>query len=261
MEKSARLGQHFLINPGIGDRIVALVPPGREPLLEIGPGRGVLTRRLLERFPGRALTVVEKDPRLAAALQKELGDRAHVVASDILACRAADLAGREKIFLVGNIPYLISTPLLEWVLFQHESWSGGVMMTQDEFARRLMQASGPLPAALRAFFSLTPVMRVSPGSFNPPPKVFSRVFALAPRQPGIEPAAFHGFLKQCFFHPRRTLRNNLREHFPQSILDTMLEQLGIPSNTRAEAIPDPILLALFTRLSSPGNKQQTRNNE
>ncbi|MBN1196504.1 MAG: ribosomal RNA small subunit methyltransferase A [Candidatus Aminicenantes bacterium] len=259
MAKSTRLGQHFLVNTGVADRIVALVPPGKGPVLEIGPGPGVLTRRLLDRFPGRALTLVEKDPRLAAELQQELGDRAHVVASDILSCRAADLAGREKIFLVGNIPYLISTPLMEWVLFQHRSWSGGVMMTQDEFARRLMQGSGPLPTAMRTFFTLTPVMRVSPGSFNPPPRVFSRIFALKPRQPGIEPAVFHSFLKQCFSRPRRSLRNNLAKHYPQSVLDTVLGNMEIPPNARAEALPDNQLLSLFTHLLPPGDRVQTPN--
>lgn len=259
MAKSARLGQHFLVNPGVAERIVSLVPAGEKPILEIGPGPGVLTRRLLERFPGRALTMVEKDPRLAAELQQELGDRAHIIASDILSCRAADLFPGGDAFLVGNIPYLISTPLLEWVLFQHASWSGGVMMTQDEFARRLVQGSGPLPVALRAFFTLTPIMRVSPGSFNPPPKVFSRVFALAPRNPGINARKFHTFLKQCFGRPRRSLRNNLMKQYPQPVLDTVLENLEIPPNTRAEAIADHQLLSLFTRLLPPGDGLQTRN--
>lgn len=261
MAKSTRLGQHFLVNAGVADRIVALVPPGNGPVLEIGPGAGVLTRRLLERFPGRRLVVVEKDSRLAAELFQELGDRVHAVASDILSCRPADLFAGGDAFLVGNIPYLISTPLMEWILFSHDAWTGGVIMAQDEFARRLMQGPGPLPAAMRAFFTFAPVMRVSPGSFNPPPKVFSRIFTLVPRNPGVNARNYHAFLKQCFSRPRRSLRNNLFRHYPQSVLDTVLKNLGIPPHTRAEALPDNQLLSLFTRLPPPEDGQQTRNTD
>ena len=248
MTKAAPLGQHFLVNAGVADRIVAQVPPGDMPVLEIGPGRGVLTQRLLERFPGRFLTVVEKDPRLAAELKTRWHDRLRVINTDVLACRADDLVPKGQAFLAGNIPYLISTPLLEWVLFHHQTWSGGVLMTQDEFARRLMEGSGPLPTAVRTFFKLSPVMRVSPGSFNPPPKVFSRIFTLTPGEIGVEVRVFHGFLKQCFHRPRRSLRNNLKEHYDPSVLDTALEQCGIPPNARAEALKDSALLALCARL-------------
>jgi len=248
MAGSTPLGQNFLVNPGVAERIASLAPPGEEPVLEIGPGKGMLTRRLLERFPGRALTVVEKDPRLAGRLKEDLGGHLRVVNSDVLTIRMADLYPRDQVFLFGNIPYLISTPILEWVLFQHSAWRGGILMTQDEFARRLMEGSGPLPAALRTFFDITSIMRVSPGSFHPAPKVFSRIFTMAPREPGADPREFHGFLKQCFRRRRRSLRNNLREHHPAVELDAVIEEVGIPPNARAEALPDADLLALFEML-------------
>ncbi|MDY0296892.1 MAG: 16S rRNA (adenine(1518)-N(6)/adenine(1519)-N(6))-dimethyltransferase RsmA [Acidobacteriota bacterium] len=253
MRRSAPLGQNFLVNDGVAQRIVDQVPATDEPVIEIGPGRGMLTRRLLERFPGRRLIVVEKDAHLAAQLRLELKDDIQVICRDVRECRAADISPGAGAYLVGNIPYLISTPLMEWILFSHEVWTGGVMMTQDEFARRLLQGSGPLSTAIRTFFTLTPVMRVSPGSFNPPPAVYSRIFSLAPRDPGVNARNYHAFLKRCFIHPRRSLRNNLRNHFPPSILDNMLEQLDIPADTRAEAVADPDLLALFTRLLPPGD--------
>lgn len=255
--KSARLGQNFLVNPGVADRIVSLVPSGDGPVLEVGPGQGVLTRRLVERFPGRPLTVVEKDPRLAIELEERWGDRLRVINADILSTRAADLVPRGHAFLTGNIPYLISTPLLEWVLFAHATWCGAVLMTQDEFARRIMEGSGPLPAAIRAFFTLTPIMRVSPGSFRPAPKVFSRVFTLAPREPGVDPGAYHSFLRLCFTRRRRSLRNNLRDHFPEEVLDSALEQLQLPPNARAEAINDALLLALHAHLADDAHRHNS----
>ena len=255
--KSSRLGQNFLVNPGVADRIVSRTPPGVGPLLEIGPGQGVLTRRILECFPHRPLTVVEKDPRLAMEVEERWGDRVRVIRQDVLTCRVEELVPKEKAFLVGNIPYLISTPLLEWVLFAHATWCGAVLMTQDEFARRIMEGSGPLAMAMRAFFTLTPVMRVSPGSFRPAPRIFSRVFTLAPREPEVDPRAYHAFLRLCFTHRRRSLRNNLRDTFPGDALDAALEKAEIPENARAEALPDAPLLALYSHLANDAHKDNS----
>ena len=137
----AELGQNLLTDPRIAVRIAALVPPG--PVLELGAGRGALTRLLAERPD--PLTAVELDPRSVARLRRLLGQGADVVQADMLRFR---LTGRHHV--VSNVPFGITTPLLRHLLGQR-AWITAVLVLQWEVARKRAAVGGTtlLTAAAR----------------------------------------------------------------------------------------------------------------
>jgi 16S rRNA (adenine1518-N6/adenine1519-N6)-dimethyltransferase len=208
-----RLGQHFLIKGSILERIAAAVCP--EPcglVIEIGPGRGALTERLLKRA-GR-LVAVEVDANLVEHLRRKFSGepRLEVVHADVL---ETDLAQWGRAPIAGNLPYYITSPILEKVTRMEVPRA--VFLIQKEVAERL--AAGPgsraygfltVQTALRAQARI--LFDVKPGAFHPPPKVDSAVVLLEPRPHNLEIADrddFVRFLKQCFRQKRKTIRNNL----------------------------------------------------
>lgn len=104
MGKSARLGQNFLRDANIARRIVDLVPPGSGPLLEIGAGKGILSERLVGKFPGRRIALVEIDAFLLAELERRFHGRAEILHQDILQLDLAALFPGKTVTLVGNLP-------------------------------------------------------------------------------------------------------------------------------------------------------------
>ena len=111
MPKSAKLGQNFLHDRNVARKIVDLLHEQQRPLLEIGAGKGILSELLLERFAGRQVTLVEIDPALAAELERRFRGRAEIIGSDILQVDLAALFPRDKVTVIGNLPYHISKPL------------------------------------------------------------------------------------------------------------------------------------------------------
>jgi 16S rRNA (adenine1518-N6/adenine1519-N6)-dimethyltransferase len=211
-----KLGQHFLASDATLVRIADLIcrhADGR--ILEIGPGRGALTRKLIER--SRAVTAIEIDSALALQLRTEF---ASVPNLEIVSGDAMDFDFRQwNVGLVaGNLPYYVATPLIEKTV---RAGLPGVFLIQKEVAQRL--AAGPgsrdygfLSCTTQLFSDPVLVFTVAPGAFRPPPKVDSAVVQLTPadrsRELGIgDPEAFLKFLSACFRQKRKTLRNNLRE--------------------------------------------------
>jgi 16S rRNA (adenine1518-N6/adenine1519-N6)-dimethyltransferase len=184
---SRRLGQNFLCDPRVAARIAALVADPAEPVLEIGPGLGALTTLLAR--TGRPLAAVEVDFRLAEALAGTLAPwpTARVVRGDILEQRIADLfAGDTPVTVVGNLPYSITTPAIEWILAQGPRVGRALLMVQREYAERLAAAPGTKAyGSLTVFVSLhaevATLFRASPGAFHPRPEVDSVVLEMKPR--------------------------------------------------------------------------------
>ena len=189
---SRRLGQNFLQDPRVADRIAALAADSLTEILEIGPGLGALTERLAGL--GRRVVAVELDLRLADALEKRLdpgraGNRGsvRVVRGDILEQRLEDLLpGSGTVIVVANLPYSITTPAVEWVLAQGARVRTAYLMVQREVAERMTASPGGKEyGSLSVFLSLhaevEPLFRVSPGAFYPRPEVESVVVRLTPR--------------------------------------------------------------------------------
>jgi len=214
---SRRLGQNFLIDPRVAERIAALVEDPKEPVIEIGPGLGALT--MLLAATGRELTAVELDLRLAEALETRLAQlpSARVVRGDILEQRAEDLVSGPAT-VVANLPYSITTPALEWIVRQGGRVSRAVLMVQREYAQRLSakpggKEHGSITVFLQLHAEVRVLFRVSPGAFHPRPEVDSVVLELMPRPyPGTtaeERASVEHLARTGMGTRRKTLANAL----------------------------------------------------
>ncbi|CAN5135022.1 16S rRNA (adenine(1518)-N(6)/adenine(1519)-N(6))-dimethyltransferaseRsmA [soil metagenome] len=249
------LGQHFLHDAGIVERIVQAVHPlPGETLVEIGPGQGAITFPLLRRHG--AITVIEFDRDLITPLSEAahaLGDLT-IIHKDVLKVDFGKLAGEGRVRVVGNLPYNISTPILFHVLEHAEAIVDMHFMLQKEVVERM--AAGPgskiygrLSVMLQAVCSVEPLFEVPPQSFRPPPKVDSAVVRLVPLDPaktGIGDAAmFERVVREAFGQRRKTLRNSL-----QTVCDSdAIVAAGLRPDARAEQIPVEGFIKLSGMLS------------
>ena len=238
-----QLGQHFLHDRHVIDNILLAVSPRPgEMLVEIGPGQGAITFPLLRKHG--SLTVIEFDRDLITPLSEAahgLGDLT-IVHKDVLKVDFGKLAGDNRIRLVGNLPYNISTPILFHVLEHAEAIVDMHFMLQKEVVERMAAAPGSkvygrLSVMLQAVCDVVPLFDVPPGAFRPPPKVDSSVVRLLPRPVGSagisDPAQFERLVRDAFGQRRKTLRNAL-----SSICDeAALRRIGIDPGIRGETLP------------------------
>lgn len=250
-----RFGQHFLHDPAVIQRIIAAIDPARgERLVEIGPGEGALTLPLLER--GARLTVIELDRDLAARLESHpaAGDRLQVVRGDALKVPLAELAAPgERLRLVGNLPYNVSTPLLFRFVAQLAVIRDMHFMLQREVVERMAagpgsKAYGRLSVMLAVACRVEPLFDIGPGAFRPPPQVWSSVVRLEPWAeppfPLPDPARFAEVVRRAFGQRRKTLRNAL-----SGIVDeAQIRAAGCDPGARAETLPPEA----FARLALAG---------
>ena len=210
-----RLGQHLLHDQGVLDRIVsALAFSEGQLVVEIGPGRGVLTRRLLA--AGARVRAVELDSYLAGRLREEFAEepRFELIEDDILNVDIGALAQGEVAVLAGNLPYYITSPIIRRVLAAGRNYERAVFLVQLETAQRIAARKGSrdyayLSALTRMQCDPEVLFNVPPGAFSPPPRVQSAVIRLTSRDDGAPDPAFVRFLEAAFRHPRKTLLNNL----------------------------------------------------
>lgn len=247
-----RFGQNFLHDPGVIQRIVDVIDPRPgQRLVEIGPGQGALTRLLLAR--AGALEAIELDRDLIAPLQALSTPAAPLTVheADALRFDFARLAGAgDKLRLVGNLPYNISTPLLFHLLDQATVIEDMHFMLQKEVVERLAATPGGgdwgrLGIMVQYRCAVTPLFVVRPGAFHPPPKVDSMVVRLIPHAaPPVsvkDPATLARVVAQAFSMRRKTLRNALKG----SVGQTQWEALDIDPQRR----PETLSLAEFARIA------------
>jgi 16S rRNA (adenine1518-N6/adenine1519-N6)-dimethyltransferase len=206
-----RFGQHFLVDTGVLHAIVAAIAPKPgQRLIEIGPGLGALTQPLLERC-GK-LTVIELDRDLAARLRKNAA--LEVIEADVLKVDVATLG--ERLRLVGNLPYNISTPILFHLLPHAARVEDQHFMLQAEVVERM--AAGPggkdygrLSVMLQWRYHIESVLDVPPHAFEPPPRVNSAVVRMIPwPQPApVDPARLEALVAAAFSQRRKLLRHSL----------------------------------------------------
>ena len=225
-----KLGQHFLRDAGVLARIAsAACPEPTGTLIEIGPGRGALTGYLVPLC--ERLVAIEIDRDLIAPLKVRF-PTVEVVEADIL---AADLSAYAATAVVGNLPYYITSPIVERVL-EIEGLKSAVFLIQREVAERIAARHGKrdygyLSAITQLVADVELLFTVPPSAFSPPPKVDSAVIRIVPK--ATRPLRFEAlkqFLGICFQHKRKTLRNNLRLLYPA------IEQ-RTEAGLRAEQIP------------------------
>lgn len=211
------LGQHFLHDQRTAQRIVEslLLATGEEGVLEVGPGMGVLTRYLTG-IPSVALKVVEIDRDSVAYLRSHYPGL-EIIEGDFLTL-PLDALFRSPFSIIGNFPYNISSQIFFSILTYRNVVKQVVCMLQKEVADRIAAPHGSktygiLSVLLQTFYNVEFLFKVSPGVFNPPPKVMSAVVRLARNErtslPCEEEFFFH-VVKQAFNTRRKTLRNALK---------------------------------------------------
>ena len=245
-------GQNFLVNEGAIATIVGATLSSQAPrLLEIGPGPGVLTERLLA--DGRPLWAVDLDPEAYDLLRERFASKVHFHLLQGDAVRIP-LPEGEPWSVVGNLPYNAATPILARLLTESIPWERMVLMFQLEVAQKLMgvpgtKAYGPLSVLAQLCAKLTRLVKLGPGSFRPAPQVDSAVVQFEPRAdaPSLaERAALLTVLHRSFAHRRKTLANN----WQGSLSVEALTNVGLASALRAEVITPAAWLAATRALIS-----------
>ncbi len=246
--QAPKLGQNFLVSTTAPRAIVEALGDLRQAtVIEIGPGRGMLTSVLAPR--AHHVLAVEVDPALAASLPDRLptGSSVDVIQQDILQFDLVAWAERRqtRVQVIGNLPYYISSPILMHLFAHSACIDRAVLMTQREVAERIVAVPGSsdyglLSAITQMYATAEQLFTLPPEAFSPPPKVFSTVFRLTMHsrfdELGVTPESFLPFLRQAFALKRKTLVNNLRlaGYVPEAI-SRAFTRCALDPNVRAEA--------------------------
>lgn len=247
-----QLGQNFLVDEHILNRIVeaADIAPF-DGVFEIGPGAGVVTRELAER--ARLVLAVEKDRALTPILQSSLEgtNNVKILYNDVLEVDLVKLwdefADCDRVSVVANLPYYVTTPILFHLLESGVRLHHIVVMVQREVAERLVAAPGKkdygaLTVAVQYYAEVDKIQRVAPGCFVPPPNVESEVVRLRIRpRPPVDvsnPRLFFRVVRAAFAMRRKTLVNNLAHSFglQKSVCEDLLRRCGIDPMRRGETL-------------------------
>lgn len=235
------LGQSFLISPRVADALVAALEPGpQDTILEIGPGHGVLTDRIVGRVA--RLVAVELDRILARRLARKYGQAVEVVETDFL---RFDFAALGTVKVIGNLPYNISSQIIFRLLEEGHNWSLAVLTTQREFAARVLACPGSKEyAALSVFCECVctreKLFNIAPACFRPRPRVVSTAFRLRRRKEPLitvsDPEGFKRLVKACFGQRRKTLVNNLAHELAlgKSEVRKIITEAQLTATARAE---------------------------
>lgn len=244
MRPKKKLGQNFLVDKNIQAKIIRACHLSRQDtVLEIGPGRGELTRGLLK--GSNKVIAVEIDRDLCQSLKEELGlfENFELLNIDILKLDISGLRAQGKLKVIANIPYYISSPIIAHLL-RHKGCIQEIYLTlQKEFAQRLTACPGTKDygafSCFAQFYSRPQALFIIPaGAFWPSPKVdssFVRLEILA--KPAVKvknEELFFKLIRAGFNQRRKLLKNNLSRIFPQAKADNCLDKLGIDEKARAE---------------------------
>ena len=266
-----KLGQNFLTDHSAAGRIVeALGDVSESTVVEIGPGRGVLTDLLVGR--AQHVLAIELDRVLGAQLRMKYAHHSgiEILEGDVLDIDFESLLRRPRVAgdanhpftgparVVGNLPYYITSPVLQHLFSFHHLFSTIVILVQREVADRIAARPGGreyglLSATVQFHARIEKLFTLPPGAFSPPPKVHSTVLRLTidPQEEalGVRSKEFLEFLKLSFGQKRKTLVNNLKPHYPEAKIRAALEKAGVRRDARAEALPLAKAAVVFRALT------------
>lgn len=240
-----RFSQNFLADKNIARKIVDYleITPD-DTVLEIGSGRGTLTSLMTPWC--RRLVSFEIDRDLITELQAKFSDQKNVeiVNTDFLKADPSDYTG-DKFKLIGNIPYDITSPLLDWMITHRARISRAVITTQKELATRISSKPGgkdwaPVAIFCQCFFEIEQVLTIPPAAFYPPPRVYSATLVFKPdaRFDITDWDYFRTVVREAFRHRRKMLVNNLHGAFNigKDNIQAVLRDIGLDENIRAEQV-------------------------
>lgn len=232
------LGQHFLKDHNIARKIVQSISPGQRNILEVGPGKGILTRFLLER-ERVTLKLVEIDKNYVDVLREKYPAVPEIINMDFLKMELRDTF-KEKFTVIGNFPYHISSQIFFKIIENRDKINEIVGMIQKEVAERIISPPGNkhygiMSVLLQAFYDVKLLFTVNPAVFEPPPKVRSAVIKLRRNRIDRLPCdemLFVKVVKTSFNQRRKMLKNSLKGIFPETdftdgIFQKRPEQLSI----------------------------------
>jgi 16S rRNA (adenine1518-N6/adenine1519-N6)-dimethyltransferase len=268
----AKLGQNFLVSTTASHAIVdALGDLSAATVLEIGAGKGALTRLLAHR--ASHLVAVELDPALAQRLKSEFADQAgtsvEILSQNILRVDLSRFRGDrftaghpDRLIVVGNLPYYITADILLHLFAHHAAIERAVLMVQREVADRIVacpgtRAYGALSATTQMYARAERLFTLPPGAFSPPPEVHSTVFRLTmqPRfqELGVDHQGFLNLVRQVFAQKRKTLANNLRAAgYEATQVNSALTECQLDRLIRAEDLSLESMARLFHALPVKG---------
>lgn len=262
--KTRRWGQHFLADSKVLKKIVRVIDPQAEDLIiEIGAGKGALTFPLAQK--ARAVIAIEKDRELVPVLERGKPDNLKIVEKDVLRVDFKELVAAaasrpDRVKIVGNLPYSISSPLMFKVLEDKGLFPRCVFLVQKEVAQRICAQPGskkyaPLSILVHNYFSARVHCLVHPGSFSPPPRVESALISLERRASPLfeipDEPLFLKFLQEAFRHRRKILLNNLRKsRFLPDKVQAAFEALSLPRTSRPEELSIEQFVRLFNLLEA-----------
>lgn len=251
------LGQNFLVDRDyIGKIIDAVDPRESDTIIEIGPGRGAITERLVE--SGGNIIAIELDRNLVPELQNRFAKTPNflVVEADATQVDFAKLSTEnpQSAKLVANLPYYISTAILQHLTTQRHVFSSLVLMFQREVVDRITAPPGSsdrgfLTVLTEASFEVKKLFDVPPNAFRPIPKVVSSVAQLTPKAHSVtDNPAFRSLVSTAFAQKRKTIANNLKAAYPDA--QSVLERSAIDPKRRAESLSLDEWLRLSVALNS-----------
>lgn len=259
-KKRPKLGQNFLVSATAQAAIVdALGDVSTRTVIEIGPGRGALTGLLARR--AQRLVAIELDGELAARLREEYAGRENVEIrqQDVLQADFAELRdGGERLMVVGNLPYYITSEILLRLFRSADEVDRAVVMMQREVADRVVAEPGGrdygvLSATAQLYGRVEKLMTLPPGAFQPPPQVHSTVLRLTmgPQfgELGVDPEEFVAFVRACFAQKRKMLAKNLRNAgYAADAVSVAMAESGLQATSRAEEVGVEGMAAVWRRL-------------
>nr|WP_153867947.1 MULTISPECIES: 16S rRNA (adenine(1518)-N(6)/adenine(1519)-N(6))-dimethyltransferase RsmA [Myxococcaceae] len=261
MQAKHSWGQNFLGDPDALEQISdALLLRKDEPVVELGPGLGHLTRFLAA--TGARVTAVERDRDMVAVLEKEAIPGVKVVAGNAATVDFAEVAGAPEVAVAGNLPYHLTSSILFRVLEQRRSVTRAVFTLQKEVVVRLAAKPGGrdyglLSVLLGLYFEAENLLTLEAARFHPPPKVDSAVLRLtrlpAPRAPVLSDTRFIRVVKAGFAQRRKTLLNSLKSDrtlVAPELLPQALAQAGLEPTRRAETLAPEEFAALERALGT-----------
>jgi 16S rRNA (adenine1518-N6/adenine1519-N6)-dimethyltransferase len=236
-------GQNFLIDDDISRKISLLLSPHFDSVLEIGPGLGSLTDHLIKK--SESLTAIELDRGYAKYL-KEKYPTLNIIEGDFLKY----FVPRETKSVISNIPYYITTKIIEKVIIESPNLQVFVFMTQKDlkdrfFAKPNSKQYGPLAILLSLTGTLEQKLIVTVDKFYPTPNVDSAVFRFKRHEVTFDIKNFYSFLKFMFLNRRKTMIKNMKTKFDGELVNNIFKTLDIPLDIRVEALAPERLLEIF----------------
>lgn len=247
------LGQNFLIDTSIVDRIIKSVDvKDNEKILEVGPGIGYLTKEL--KSFNSDLTCFEIDLDTKKYLDKLVDDKTKVIYKDFMQVDLNEYYNKDdKIHVIANIPYYITTPIIEKIIDSKLNILDMTLMVQKEVADRLSSKPksseyGYITVYLNYYFEVNKLFNVDKSCFNPAPKVDSAIIQLKKKDKvKVNEEVFFKLIKDSFKLKRKNLRNNLKEYDLDKI-ETILSNHGLSLTARAEELSLDVFIDIANNL-------------